>query len=421
MPPDAPSSSPTDAGFRISCLRLTLILVGFMVTLPSFVMGAQISAALGFYRALGASFGGGLLLAVVAAIAAIVAVGSRKSTYELIVDAFGQVGARLINGMMALSLLGWFGVIAALFGESLSSLLEGALAKVVPAWTLLGAALVTVTIFWGFKALNRISLIITPLSMALLIWVVWVSLENGMEPILQANATLSLSLGNGISLVAGGLFVGATLVPDLCRYARNSGHAILACVLAFALCDPIVLMLSGIAVLASGEQDLIQLMVALGLGIPALITVLLTAWGTNAGNLYSSCLVARTIWPTRPWWQLVLGGGILGTAVALSGWTQNLTGFLILLSLSIPPVAAIYLVHFISARYWPAPVCRWRKSALITWLIGVGCAAVLNWNAISVTGIPALDAFLFAALLYAVLQGSVHGMRSRALTSARNG
>jgi len=47
----------------------------------------------------------------------------------------------------------------------------------------------------------------------------------------------TLSLGDGIFLVAGGLFVGATLIPDFCRYARNSRHAVIACVLAFFLRD----------------------------------------------------------------------------------------------------------------------------------------------------------------------------------------
>jgi len=413
MPSATDSSRSTDAGFRINGLRLILILVGFMVTLPSFVMGAQINTALGFQRALAASFGGGALLALVAAVAGIVGARSRKSTYELIVDAFGHAGARLINGLMGLSLIGWFGVIAALFGESLGALLKGIWGEMVSIWILLGAVLVTVTIFWGFKALNRISLIITPLSMALLVWVVWAALDDGIKPILRARVESSLSIGNGISLVAGGLFVGATLVPDLCRYARDSWHAALACVLAFGLCDPIVLSLSGIAALASGEQDLIELMLVLGLGVPALVIVLLTAWETNAGNLYSSCLVARTIWPARPWWQLVLGGGILGTIVALSGWTQDLTGFLTLLSLAIPPVAAIYLVHYLCVQWWPIPACEWRWSALIAWVVGVACATYLHLYTFSLTGIPALDAFLCAMLIYALLQWHARGRRSR--------
>jgi len=382
-------------------VRLALIKIGGMIALPAFVMGAQLNTALGVKRALGASVFGGLLLAVVATAAGIVGARSRKSTYELIVDAFGQVGARWVNGLMALSLVGWFGVIAALFGESLGSLLGGTWARAVPLWALLGAVLVMVTIFWGFRALNHLSLVVTPLKVGLLLWVVVAALDKGMEKVLQAEAESSLSLGNGISLAAGGLFVGATLVPDICRYARNSGHAALATILSFGLCFPGVLMLSGVAALASGERDLIQLMLVLGLGIPALVTVLLTAWQTNAANLYSSCLIARTIWPQRPWWQLVLGAGALGTALGLSGLTQDLTGFLTLLSLAIPPVAAIYLVHFVSIHWWPAHASRWRWSALATWLIGVAFAGGLRWAEASLTGIPALDAFLCAGLVYA--------------------
>jgi len=389
---------------RINGLRLALIYVGIMIALPAFVMGIEINAALGARRALLACVFGGMLLALISVSAGIVGAHSRKSTYELVVDAFGEGGARWVNGLIGLSQLGWFSVIAALFGNSVGSLLKGALAQAIPLWTVLGAALVVVTLFWGFKALDRIAWFITPLKLGVLLWVVAAALENGISPVLQAEPESTMSLGNGISLVGGGLFVGATLAPDLCRHARSGLHAGLACLIAFGVWFPGVLMLSGIAALATGERDLIGLMVVLGLGAPALLTVLLTAWQTNAGNLYSSSLAAHTIWPARPWRQVVLAVGTLGTLIALSGWTRNILGFMTVLSLAIPPVAAIYLVHYISARYWPSPTCRWRRSALVTWLIGVTCAAVLKWQAASVTGIPALDAFLCAALVYALLQ-----------------
>jgi len=395
-----PHTVGSDAGFRINGVRLALIKIGGMIALPAFVMGAQINASLGVKRALGASFCGGLLLAAVATAAGIVGARSRKSTYELIVDAFGEMGARWINGLLALSLIGWFGVVAALFGESLGSLLGGMWIRAVPLWSLLGATLVVVTIFWGFKALNHLSLVVTPLKIGLLLWVVTAALSEGMERVLQGGGESSLALGDGISLVAGGLFVGATLVPDICRYARNGWHAALATILSFGLCFPGVLALSGVAALASGERDLIRLMLVLGLGIPALVTVLLTAWQTNAANLYSSCLIARTVWPRRPWWQLVLGAGTLGMAVGVSGLSQDLTGFLTLLSLAIPPVAAIYLVHFVSTGWRPPRTCQWRWSALVAWGVSVAVAGGLRLGSVSLTGIPALDAFLCAALVY---------------------
>jgi len=402
MTSDPPASATST--MRINGLRIVLIYVGIMIALPAFVMGIEINFAMGAQRAFLACVFGGLLLALIAVLAGIVGARSRKSTYDLVVDAFGVGGARWVNGLISLSQIGWFSVVAALFGNSLGSLLSGRLAQVVPLWTVLGATLVVVTLFWGFKALDRIAWFITPLKLGLLLWVVAIALGRGGDQVLQAGTESSLSLGNGISLVGGGLFVGATLAPDYCRHARTGWHAGVACLIAFGLWFPAVLMLSGIAALATGERDLIRLMVLLGLGSPALLVVLLTAWQTNAGNLYSSSLAANTIWPARPWRQVVLAVGSLGTLIALSGWTSNILGFMTLLSLAIPPVAAIYLVHYISARHWPAPACRWRKSALVTWLIGVTCAAVLKWNEMSATGIPALDAFLCAALIYLTLR-----------------
>jgi len=406
-------STTTESILHINGLRILLIYVGIFIALPAFVMGIEINTALGARQALMACIFGGALLALIAILAGIVGARSRKSTYELVVDAFGEHGARFVNGLISLSQVGWFAVVAALFGNSLGSLLKGTLAQVVPLWTVLGAVLVIVTLFWGFKALDRIAWFLTPLKLALLLWVVAVALGNGWEPVLAAQAESSMSLGNGISLVGGGLFVGAILAPDFCRHARNGWHAAIACLIAFGVWFPTVLMLSGVAALATGERDLIRLMVVLGLGAPALLTVLLTAWQTNSGNLYSASLAAHTIWPARRWRQVVLAAGTLGTLLALSGWTSNITGFMTLMSLAIPPVAAIYLVHYISAPLWPAPACRWRMSALLTWCVGVALAAVLKWNNASITGIPALDAFLCAALVYAILQWRTSTRRLR--------
>jgi len=407
-------TSEANATMRIHGLRILLIYVGILIALPAFVMGIEINTALGAKRALMACVFGGMLLALIAVMAGVVGARSRKSTYALVVDAFGESGARWVNGLISLSQIGWFSVVAALFGHSLGSLLKGALAQAVPLWTVLGAALVVVTLFWGFKALDRIAWVLTPLKFVLLLWVVAAALgKHGWDPVIQATPESSISLGNGISLVGGGLFVGAILAPDFCRHARSGLHAGLACLVAFGAWFPAVLMLSGIAALATGERDLIALMVVLGLGAPALLTVLLTAWQTNAGNLYSSSLAAHTIWPARPWRQVVLAAGVAGTLLALSGWTGNIIGLMTLMSLAIPPVAAIYLLHVFSARHWPAPPCRWRKSAIAAWLAGVACAAGLKWGEASVSAIPALDAFLCAALVYAGLQWRAHVLRSR--------
>ncbi|WP_175821258.1 cytosine permease [Burkholderia sp. BCC0419] len=401
------STSEVAQSATVSGWRIGLILVGVMIALPAFMMGAELSHSLGAAGAIAASFGGGVILMLIALPAAFAGARSRLSTYMLIIDAFGSVGGRVINVLLSLSLLGWFGVIAMMFGDAMRSVAPAALADVTAtAWATIGCVLMIATNFIGFKALDRLSALTTPLKIALLGWSSWTAIQHYGSAALTATAsTGSYSVATGISIVVGGIAVGSVLMPDICRYARTPRHALFACFLAFALGFPLILVLAGIPSLATGEHDLVPIMLKLGLGLPAIAVILLAAWSTNTYNLYASTLVWSTVTTTLPRWQLALAAGLIGSAAGLFGLSGQLTQYLIVLSIGIPPIGGVYLCnYYLSLRNGRGNTDRWHVKAFAAWGIGIaGAAAQMTWH-FTLTSVPALDSLGVAAVTYLILR-----------------
>lgn len=386
-------------GAWVGAGRIVLILLAVMIALPAFVTGAELAHAMGARQAAWASLGGGALLAMVAALSGAAGARQRASTYELIGNAFGEKGGRLANAVLGVSVVGWYGVVAMMFGDALASVAPS-LAAQVPGWLLVvaGCVVTTVTAMVGFRALDWLSALTTPLKLGLLLWAAAVALRGGLEPALAYHPAQGLPLGTGISMVAGGLIVGASLSPDICRFARTPLHAGAGCALAYGIGFPAVLMLSGLPSIATGEHDVVKIMLALGLGLPAMLTVVLAAWSNNSFNLYAASLVGSTLRPGTPTWQLALGAGVLGTALGLAGISQMLVPYLIWLSILIPPIAGVYLVHAWLHPGQLDPRPAWRSGAFVAWALGSGWAMLPPGWGWFVTPVPAIDALLVSAV-----------------------
>ncbi len=394
---------PTQAGAQVGAWRIVLILLAVMIALPGFVMGAELSFTLGAKRAVPAALLGGAILASIAALTGAVGARSRKSTYQLIADAFGTQGAKVANAVLGLSILGWYGVIAMMLGRALTGVSPALAATPVWLLALAGCVLTTATTMFGFRALDLLSAITTPLKVVLLLWTFFAALRGGVAPVFAFVPAEPSGLSTGISIVAGGLIVAAVLAPDVCRFARTPWHAAAGAAIAYGLCFPAVLLLAGFPSLALGNKDLVAIMITLGLGVPALLIVALTAWSTNTFNLYAATLAGQTVRPNMPPWKISLIAGVLGTALGLAGVSDLLVPYLLWLGICIPPIAGVYLVNV--SLGGPVDTSRaWRIEALIAWALGSAWAALSSGRGWQITPVPALDSIFVCAAVYVALR-----------------
>lgn len=399
------SRGPVPAAETVSGTAIAVVIIGVSITLPAFLVGTELMAALGLVEGVLAIFIGGFLTACIGYLTMRVGTETRLSTYNIIRDCFGRNGSNIVNLILAVTLFGWYGVTAALFGRALSQAVDDAFGVLVPhpILTVAGGVLMVATTIYGFRAINRLSRIAVPLLAALLAYGVWRVLEGASLAELrsvagQPNEGLA-TVSAGISIVIGSFFVGVTLVPDLARFARRRRDAITGSFLSYGLGFPLVLLLAGLPVLVSAEPDLITSMTSLGLGIPVLIVMVFATWTTNINNLYSASLSIARMMPRVRDWVITLVCGAIGTLLALAGIMDLFVEFLILLGIIVPPIAGVYLADYFllqetridANRTDAVPDYRW--DAMAAWSIGcaVGFAERAgDWSLTSVTAIDTL-------------------------------
>lgn len=396
----------------VSGMRVALIMIGISIALPAFVAGIQIGTAVGLRDAIIAFFAGGLILAMLGSLTSIVGARARLSTYMLVQFSFGPVGARLVNFILAATLFGWFGVNASLFGRATATTMDYlyGYGGYEDFYIAVGGALMVVTTVFGFKALDKLSLFAVPVLLVILIGIMAMSITKTDPATLFAIAGKDMTLGLAISATAGGMMVAVVTMPDLARYLPSRGQAIISMVLAFGVGGPIILLTAAVPSLATGQSDLLLIILGLGFGLPALFLLIFATWTSNAANVYSAGLSLAATFTGTHRWKLTAAAGAAGTVLAIAGIMDYFVPFLIGLGVTIPPVAGIYVAHF----YFVAkgnydvgvlstlPPVRWR--AFIGWSVGTAIGYLAAYGGLTLTTIPALDSLLVSGCLYLLLQ-----------------
>jgi len=411
MPSDTQTSEyalqPVPSGVGISGWRIALIKTGIVIALPAFIMGAELGFALGFWRSVVAFGCGAAILFVLALGTSTVGARTRLSTAMLMQFVFGSLGARVVSVALAITLTGWFGVTAQLFGESLdviAATLGIDLSATV--YVLVGGALMILSAVFGIRGLQRLADMAVPVLLLGLGAIAFWAFRDAAPGSFSRTPQDTVSVGVGISAVVGAMAAGVTILPDLCRFASSPNHGRLAAFLTLALGVPTVLTLSAVPSVATGEGNLIAIMMMMGLGVPALLLLLFTAWTTNSGNLYSASLMMATVTRRIELNKLVIMIGIVGMGLAIAGISDYLIPVLLIVGYSIPPIASIYIVDFFVVRKGSSDWARHeqlpalRVAPLLAWGLAIVVAVLSSRHLITVTTIPACDSILTAAALY---------------------
>jgi cytosine permease len=385
-----------------------MVIIGFTITLPIFIAGSRIGLALGLSSGSKAFMGGGAILAAIGTLTAYIGSRARLSTYVIAQFCFGRIGARVVNSVVAIALLGWYGVTVDLFARACQTTVRTLFGFDIPVVGLcvLGSALMALTAVWGFKALNYLSTFAVPLMMALLVTAVVAALHLTPWAALQSVHSGEIAVGTAVSLVVGSFVVGAILLPDLCRYARRSWEAMLAAAISLGLVFPTVFYCSMVPSLATGQNDLVLIMIGLGIGVPALVLLIFATWSTNSHNLYSTSLTLASLFPRIAKWKLTILAGVLGTLMASVGILDHFIGFLLFLGTSIPPVAGIYAADFflLSKRtYTPSELSTrpaWNVPAFVAWALASSVGYASQGQHIELTGITSCDSIITGFVIY---------------------
>ncbi len=395
----------------VSGWRIGIILIGIQITLPAFLVGAELGRDMGLTGGILVFVCAGLILSILAAVTGMIGVRTRLSTYMILNRSFGVRGALVVNAVIGCALLGWFGITAELFAGAMQSAVSQLSGIESPRWIYLvmGSALMIATTLFGFRGLDRLSITTVPLMLLFLFSLVFLALKQHPMGQLLAVQSQGISFGIACSAAVGGFIVGATLFPDICGFAKNIHSAWIASGIGLLLGFPMVLTLAAIPGIALQENEFLRIVMVLGLGVPGLLMLVVATWTTNASNLYSSSLALAAIVPKKRW-ILTVAAGVLGTAIALSGLSLRFLDFLVTLGVLIPPVAGVYIGDFCfrpgrtDPATGPVPPPALSITALVAWILGAAVGLLAVKGHITLSQIPSLDALAASFVIFAVLK-----------------
>ncbi|MCH1602201.1 MAG: cytosine permease [Luminiphilus sp.] len=406
---------PTDA--RVASFRVAAVASMVSFSLPTFIAGIEVSSGVGPDLALAAILGGALVIFLIGWLMGSIGARTGFNSYLLVRLAFGDAGARIVNLAFSISLLGWFGINLNLFGLAIAGLSKELFGVIPPELlvTIVASLLITVTTIIGFRAINLVSTLMIPV-LAFVALALLVTATSQTAPVVAASQG-EMSLGDGISAIVGSIVIGSIIMPDITRFLRTSGGALLTSGTSYMIAQPFVMWVAASAAMVLGTEDIISIMLTLGLGLGAFMIIIAGSWVLNALNLYSAVLGVTASFPTLSARTVTVVLGVIGVTAGLMNILDSFVTFLFYLSVVFIPVAGVIIVdHFIARpeTYRVREVAdnqslnRW---GLLAWFMGAAIALAASEGFIgSVTRVAALDAMLTAAVLYwiAARLGWVH-------------
>lgn len=393
-----------------SGFQIAQVYIGIGVTLPAFLVAAQVFASLGTVNALIALAISGAVLFAFGAMAMATGAQTRLSTYAIIANVFGERLALAVNMLMVAVLLGWYAVTVSLFADAFNSALNGVAGVGLADWAVkvAGGGVMILLTLYGFSAIERLSRIVVPLLVLILAiqFAVVLGSNNAAEIWSNRGSGAPIaSLGVAVSILVGAFMAGVTISPDIARFARSTQQAVLASLLSFGIGVQFVFAFAGMPSIATQSSDFVGNLIVLGLGWPAMFVVIFATITTNVSNLYSISLGLGKIIKSWPEYWLTILAGAIGTGAALLGFEAIFVPFLIFLGIAIPPIAGVYSMRVLvlGGLHIGSDIKLIQIDAMLAWIAGSTVAFLTSQEFFTITFAPAIDGFITSALAYFVL------------------
>lgn len=403
---------------RLPFLNVALVHIGMLTALDQFMLGAVLGHSMTLSQAFLAIFIGSAIFGVVTV--GLGYAGMKEGMSGSLLArwcGFGRIGSVLIGLVIAVSLIGWFGVQNAVFAKALNFAMAD---KLGFGWSaaLSGIAL-TLLVAFGFRALRFTAKIAVPMFVIVVgyISIMTLSGHNIAELITSAPNGAAISISAGATMVVGGCIVASLITPDMTRYSQTGKHVFWMTMLSIIVGEFIVNGLAIIIARALNTADVVTIMSQAAGGI-GLIAVIFSTLRVNDINLYSSSLgIANAIEGVTGkklrYVSITLVIGLIGTLLSVAGILDRFIDFLTLLGVLFPPIIGVMLVDYYILRTHRAlldasraegqlpdsaqtPLIGW--PAIIASIVGAIVGLAFEW------GVPAFNSILAASLIYWIIK-----------------
>lgn len=357
------NSSSGSGRFHMTVLQSGLVWFGAGVSIAEILTGTYL-APLGFWKGLAAILTGHLIGCLMMYFAGIIGGRTRRSAMETTRMSFGRLGGIFFALLNILQLVGWTAIMIYDGAGAVNELFKAG----IWVWALVIGGLILLWILVGLTNLGWINRISMSALFILTLILSGVIFRHGMLP---ETAQTSIPFGAAVELSVAMPLSWLPLISDYTREAEAPGRATLASVLVYGLVSVWMYVIGLGAALFTGQSDIAGIMAKAGLGVAALIILILSTVTTTFLDAWSAGISAESLDGRLSGKGKTIAAvvTVIGTLGAALFNMDDITGFLYLIGSVFAPMIAIQIADFfILKKNHDAEKINLRN--LIIWAIG---------------------------------------------------
>ncbi len=346
---------------KTTAFQNSLIWFGAAVSLAEILTGTYF-APLGMGKGLLAIIVGHVIGCVLFFLAGLIGGRERKSAMETTKMSFGYRGGLLFALLNVLQLVGWTGIM--IYDGAVAT--NGIFEVGVWVWSIVIGVLIIIWIAIGITNLGLLNKITMALLFVLTV-VLCVVIFRGGNP--GATATETMSFGAAVELAVSMPLSWLPVISDYTRESEKPFRSTLASTVTYGLVSCWMYVIGMGAAIFTGENDIAQIMLRAGLGIPALLILVLSTVTTTFLDAFSAGVSCESLSKKLNGKTIGIIATVIGTVGACLFNMDDITNFLYLIGSVFAPMIAVQLTtYFILRKDSYKAAFDWPN--LIVWLLG---------------------------------------------------
>ena len=346
---------------RTTAFQNGLIWFGAGVSLAEILTGTYF-APLGMGRGIAAILLGHVIGCVLFFLAGLIGGRERKSSRETVKMSFGAKGGMLFAFLNVVQLVGWTGIMIYDGALATNSIFDVGIAV----WSIVIGVMIIIWIAIGVTNLGLLNKITMALLFILTV-VLSVVVFRGNNP--GATSGEVITLGMAVEKAVAMPLSRVSVISDYTREADKPFRATLASTVTYGLVSCWMYVIGMGAAIYTGGSDIAQVMLKAGLGISALLIMILSTVTTTFLAAFSAGVSCESLSKKLSGKTVGIIATVIGTIGACVYNMDNIMGFLYIIGSVFAPMIAVQLTtYFILKKDSFAAAFDWPN--LIVWAVG---------------------------------------------------
>lgn len=339
-----------------------LVWFGAGVSIAEILTGTYF-APLGFWRGLLAIITGHVIGGALFLLAGLIGAETKKSAMGTVQLSFGKKGALFFALLNVIQLVGWTSIM--IYDGALA--VNGIFNFGNWVWCLVIGILIFAWIFFGIKDLGFINKIAMGLLFILTVVLCFIIFKN--KGAVNVAASDGISFGAAVELAVAMPLSWLPLISDYTREAEKPVGATVCSTLTYGFVSIWMYVIGMSASIFTGSGNIVEIMVKAGLGIAALVILILSTVTTTFLDALSAGISSEIISHKLNSKVVALITAVIGTVLAIIFPMDNITDFLYFIGSVFAPMIAIQVADFFVLRF----ECKESKidiMAFVVWAVG---------------------------------------------------